>query len=97
MQRLALAHIHAEEEIELKINQNSDFSPFFVTEMQKIHEALYSKLDKEDRTIEKNLVVTPGAWRNVDVAVGHHIPPPHASINAFLQRYEQFIRPQHLR
>ncbi|MHB0992484.1 MAG: Fic family protein [Burkholderiales bacterium] len=88
LQRLALAHIEAEEEIESWINSGTDFSPYSPEGIRRIHEALYSRLSIEDRTTEDGRLVEPGVWRNVDVEVGRHIPPQHESVLAFLSRYQ---------
>lgn len=89
LQRLALAHIEAEEEIESWINSGTDFSPFSTEGIRRIHEALYRRLPAEDRSAEGGRIVEPGAWRNVDVEVGRHVPPTHGSVLAFLARYQQ--------
>lgn len=88
LQRLALAHIEAEEEIESWINSGTDFSPYSLEGIRRIHEALYSRLSIEDRTTEDGRLVEPGVWRNVDVEVGRHTPPQHDSVLAFLTRYQ---------
>lgn len=89
LQRLALAHIDAEEEIESWIGSGADFSPFSAEGIRRIHEALYRRLPAEDRTTGDGRIVEPGAWRNVDVAVGRHVPPTHDSLPAFLARYQE--------
>jgi Fic family protein len=89
LQRLALAHIEAEEEIESWINNGTDFSPFSVEGIRRIHEALYRRLPEEDRTTGEGRIVEPGVWRNVDVVVGRHVPPTHDSMLAFLARYQK--------
>ena len=89
LQRLALAHIEAEEEIESWINSGTDFSPFSAEGIRRIHEALYRRLSAEDRTADDGRIVEPGAWRNVDVEVGRHVPPTHDSVLAFMARYEK--------
>lgn len=89
LQRLALAHIEAEEEIESWINSGADFSPFSAAGIRRIHEALYNHLPVEDRTTDDGRIVEPGVWRNLDVKVGRHVPPAHESIPAFLTRYQE--------
>lgn len=90
LQRLALAHIEAEMEIENWIRSDPNFSPFSIEGIRRIHEALYSKLPVEDREFEKGRITEPGAWRDVDVKVGRHLPPIHDSLPLFLSRYEEF-------
>lgn len=94
LQRLALAHIEAEEEIESWIDNRADFSPFSAEGIRRIHEALYRRLQDEDRTTEDGQLVTPGAWRAVDVEVGRHVPPMHDSVPALLARYQEVYNGQ---
>ncbi len=89
LQRLALAHIEAEEEIESWVNNATGFSPYSAEGIRRIHEALYKRLSAEDRTSDDGRVVEPGVWRSYDVVVGHHIPPTHESISVFLTRYQK--------
>lgn len=89
LQRVALAHIEAEEEIESWINSGADFSPFTAEGIRRIHEALYRRLPAEDRITEDGRIVEPGAWRNVDVEVGRHVPPAHDSVPAFLASFQK--------
>ena len=83
LQRIALAHIDTEIEIESWIHNNTDFSPLSVDGIRRIHESLYSRLSATDRTIEKDHIIKAGTWRNQDVQVGRHIPPLADSISAF--------------
>ncbi len=84
LQRLALAHIEAEKEIESWVREGLDFSPFSAEGIRKIHEALYSRIPMEDRD------VLPGEFRSEDVQVGLHVPPTYQSVPDFLSRYENF-------
>ncbi len=89
LQRLAVAHIEAEEEIESWIKKDKDFSPFTYENILKIHEALYRRLSSEDRTVDKNRIVLPGTLRDVDVTVGNHLAPKFDSIKDFISRFTQ--------
>ena len=89
LQRLALAHIEAEEEIEFWINSGANFSPFSAAGICRIHEALYRRLQPEDRTIEDGRIVEPGVLRTEDVKVGRHVPPTPNSLPAFLTRFQK--------
>jgi Fic family protein len=89
LQRLALAHIEAEIEIENRINQQADFSPFSAEGIKQIHAALYKRLSLQDRTTEDGVIVLPGALRTTDVSVGQHVAPTPDSLPQFLKRYEQ--------
>jgi len=92
LQRIALAHIEAEEEIESWINSDPGFSPLSADGIRRIHQALYRRLPAEDRIIggaKDGRIVEPGAWRDTDVEVGRHVPPTHESMLGFLTRYQQ--------
>lgn len=95
-QRIALAHIQAEKELEQRIQTDN------LAEAQLLncsflllsHKCLYTKLSPEDRTTADGRIVEPGQIRQVNVDVGTHIPPTHQSILAFLRRMDQVYSAQ---
>ena len=86
-QRLALAHIDAERDLEQQ--QIPESQVLSSSLLVKAHYALYSRLDEADRVTDDGHVVIPGALRTDDVAVYRHQPPTAASIPAFLARIDQ--------
>lgn len=91
LQRLALAHIEAERELEQRLMAGdsaltSDF-------LRQAHAALYGRLAPQDRTMAEGRVVEPGAWRQEQVAVGRHEPPLWSSLPAFLARLDAVYGP----
>ena len=86
-QRLALAHIEAERDLEQQ--QTPESQVLTSSLLRKAHHALYSRLDEADRMTEDGHVVDPGALRADDVTVNRHQPPTAASIPAFLARIDQ--------
>ena len=84
-QRIAVAHIDAQCEIEgwLAAGPLDVYEAAFIA---RVHEAFYRRLNAEDRVSPDGDAVVPGAWRGKDVNVGVHVPPAHASIAAFLAR-----------
>jgi Fic family protein len=88
LQRLALAHIDAECEIENWATGNP-LALFSAGGIQKIHAALYSRLPENDRKTADGRIVEPGAWRVENVEVGRHIPPDYKNLSAFLERYDE--------
>lgn len=88
-QRIALAHIEAEKELEATLPDTGveSFalqSSFLLT----AHAALYRRLQAADRTTQDGRVIEPGALRTEDVSVGRHQPPTADSIPAFLARMD---------
>lgn len=87
-QRLALAHIDAEAELETAVAtmpRGSIYDPAFVA---RIHAALYSRLPAADRVTDEGAPIAPGAWRTVDVATGRHVAPKAADVAAFLDAWK---------
>jgi len=88
-QRVAIAHIDAQKEMESWLaNEAVDvYAPAFLA---RLHEAFYRRLKVEDRKTDEGDTVIPGAWRDKEVEVGRHVPPAHQSIAAFLDRAHAF-------
>ncbi|RJF99477.1 Fic family protein [Noviherbaspirillum saxi] len=87
LQRIALAHIDAERELEARVTTcESVLTSKFLIE---VHTALYSRLSDTDRTTEDGYIVEPGALRKETVEVGLHIPPVAASLPKFLSRLDE--------
>ena len=89
LQRLAVAHIEAEHELETRLAAGTlPLSSAFVREA---HAALYGRLPEADRLSADGHLVTPGALRSELelVAVGRHEPPPPEALPAFLNRFDQ--------
>lgn len=87
LQRVALAHIDAERELENRVAAGeSAMSSGFLS---AAHQALYSRLAQQDRTTDDGHVIVPGEQRTEDVEVGRHIPPTAASLPLFLARMDQ--------
>lgn len=91
-QRVALAHMAAEKELEaLGLTPAQTFQS---DTLRLAHDALYRRLNPEDRQTEEGLEVLPGRWRDVPVAVFRHEPPVAASIPLFLARSDEvYARP----
>ena len=85
-QRVALAHIEAERELEAAVTKEAQaLSSAFLCQA---HKSLYSRLPEEDRTTDDGRVVVPGELRVHEVAVGRHQPPAWKSIPLFLSRMD---------
>ena len=89
-QRIALAHIEAERELEASlpgtgVERAALHSSFLVG----AHAAMYRRLEVADRTTDDGRVLQPGALRQEEVSVGRHQPPSAASVPAFLARMDE--------
>jgi Fic family protein len=87
LQRIALAHIDAEKELEQRVTAGE--RPLTTRFLVAAHAALYSRLSNEERTTPEGRVVAPGELRAEQVAVGRHEPPLWSAIPEFLARLEQ--------
>lgn len=86
-QRIAVAHIEAEQELErLVTTEAAALSSEFLL---KAHAALYGRLSEGDRRTEDGRIVVPGELRKHDVAVGRHQPPTWQSVPQFLARMDE--------
>ncbi len=91
LQRVALAHIEAERELEQRVDAgDTALSSAF---LGQAHAALYGRLAPEDRITDAGRVIDPGAWRKERVAVGRHEPPLWSSLPAFLVRLDAVYGP----
>ncbi len=86
LQRIALAHIDAEKELEAKMKDGAE--PLLSTFAIEAHRALYGRLGVADRTTDDQVIVEPGGMRVADVKVGNHVPPGWKSIPRFLARFD---------
>lgn len=87
LQRLAIAHIEAERELEQRIREGE--SALTTTFLIHAHAALYSRLSAEDRITSDGKTVEPGIVRTEQVAVGRHEPPLWSSLPAFFKRLDE--------
>jgi len=87
LQRIALAHIEAEQALEAGLGSGP--VPLSCNFIQQAHAALYGRLAEADRLTSEGEVIQPGQWRTRLVAVGRHEPPPPEALPAFLGRFDQ--------
>ncbi len=85
LQRLAVAHIHAEQLLE-----GPDPSEVLTMRfLRKSHCELYGALPELDRVTPEGTVIEPGRNRSMRVKVGRHVPPEPDAIDLFGQRFDQ--------
>lgn len=87
-QRLALAHIEAEAELEnaLPTSRAALYDPEFVCH---IHAELYRRLPAPERVTDDGAMITPGALRESQVTAGQHLAPAAREVPAFLHIWQE--------
>ena len=76
-QRLAVAHMAAESDLEARVAGLARAELFAPTLISTIHADLYQRLPEADRvTDEGDDRVEPGVWRSRPVTAGRHLAPP---------------------
>lgn len=87
-QRLALAHIDAEAELErtLPASHEALYSSDFV---QRIHAELYQRIPVSERVTDEGAKITPGAFRQGLVSAGQHLAPAASEIPALLHAWKE--------
>lgn len=86
LQRIAMAHLDAERELENQVSLGAE--PLTGAFAARAHRAMYSRLSAEDRRTQDGAVIEPGAFRSRRVVVGRHEPPAAEALSAFLARYD---------
>lgn len=90
-QRLAVAHIDAEQALEQRYRGIDGAQALYSADaVQDIHRELFGHLPAADLLTPENEPIAPGALRQRDVQVGQHVAPAHASVPAFLARWSDF-------
>lgn len=88
-QRLAVAHIEAELELEpavVGISRADLYSPELVT---RIHTAIFARVPAKDRVTDDGSKVEPGAWRTTRVTAGRHVAPIANSIPVLFAAWQR--------
>jgi len=89
LQRLAIAHIDTQKEMESWLAAEpalSVYSPDFIA---RLHASFFGKLPADERITKEGDAVVPGEWRRKDVDVGEHVAPGWKAVPDFLKRAEQ--------
>lgn len=92
LQRIAVAHVEAEKELEEKTQAGAE--PLLSSFAIDAHRALYGRLSAADRTTKGGVVVDPGLLRQQNVDVGIHVPPTWESVPQFLARLDEVYAKQ---
>ena len=83
-QRLALAHMAAEAELESLAASATVETLYRGAWVARIHRALYERLPIEDRVADAGEPIVPGSFRARDVTAGRHLAPPFGDVEELL-------------
>ncbi|EHR69312.1 hypothetical protein BurJ1DRAFT_0421 [Burkholderiales bacterium JOSHI_001] len=90
-QRLAVAHIDAEVELEQRYAGAGGVAGLYSTQAVKdIHLALFARLAPPDLRTDEGETIEPGSLRRREVSVGRHVAPKADSLGVLLERWAAF-------
>jgi Fic family protein len=89
-QRLAVAHIELEEDLERDVIGASPVSLFSVALVFDIHKRLYEKLPDTDRVTDQGEPVVPGQYRRKDVKAGRHVAPAWQEVEGLMDGWAAY-------
>lgn len=91
-QRLAIAHIDAEVELEQRYGGADGAARLYSAQaIQDIHLALFARLPPSDMQTDEGETIEPGSLRRREVSVGRHVAPKADSLGTFLERWATFF------
>ena len=87
-QRLAIAHIEAEAELEARYVGDAGAATLYTAAaVADIHRTLFLRMPPGDLATEVGAAIEPGHFRARQVSVGRHVAPTPQSIDAFVTRW----------
>lgn len=87
-QRLALAHIQAEQAVEASYATPDDVARLYSADaVAGLHRELFSHLPAQDQVTEQHEPITPGQWRQRQVSVGRHVAPSFDAVPTLLEHW----------
>lgn len=87
-QRLALAHIDAEVELEARYAGEAGGRALYAADaVADIHRTLFARLPRGDLQSVEGTSIAPGQWRDRQVSVGRHVAPAAKAVAALLERW----------
>lgn len=90
-QRLAVAHIEAERELETRYGSPSQAPGLYsAAAVADIHRTLFARLPTQDLQSDRGGPLEPGRLRAVEVSVGRHVAPAATSVARLLERWATF-------
>lgn len=94
-QHESAAHVRLQSEIDQLAARGELQDPSSEEFIKWLHREFYQGADQEALTIRRGdhaILMVPGEWRDDDVEVGEHVPPPHDKVPAFMAHYHRRFR-----
>ena len=95
LQQEHAAHVRLQEEIDRRAVEGTLTDPSDPSFIKWLHEAFYEGATEEMLTLRHGgqvVRIVPGEWRQGDVEVGAHVPPPHEAVPAFMAHFHTRFR-----
>jgi Fic family protein len=91
-QRLALAHMQVEEQLEKSQGGRPARDLFDPTLVREIHGFFFGKLPQGDRITDEGKQIIPGEYRADDVQAGRHVAPPSKDVEGLMDGWAERYR-----
>ncbi len=91
-QRIAVAHMEVEGELEQSQAGRPAKDLFDPALVREIHKLLYGKLPETDRVTDEGKQIVPGAYRVDDVEAGRHVAPPWKEVDGLMKGWAERYR-----
>lgn len=91
-QRVAVAHMQVEEQLEHALAKTTPGEIFSPPVVSGIHGSLYSRLPEADRVAEEGEPIVPGKYRTKDVTAGRYVAPRWEDIGGLMECWAERYR-----
>jgi Fic family protein len=99
LQQESAAHVRLQAEIDRRASAGELEDPSAPDFIRWLHREFYRDVDPAALVLREattggagEIVIKPGEWRDGDVEVGDHVPPPHNCVPAFMDHFHKRFR-----
>jgi Fic family protein len=92
LQQEGAAHVRLQAAIDAKASEGTLGDPSTPEFIRWLHQEFYGGASPEALTINEQVTMVPGRWREGDVEVGLHVPPPYDRVPGFMDYFHQRFR-----
>lgn len=98
-QRMSAALVRTEDAMRARLAEQPDTAVYSADFIRWLHREFYGHLPEEDRRVQLEsggyhpVPLAPGVYRDFNVSVHRHDPPPPGELERFMQRYETAYDP----